>query len=76
MVEVFKTNVECEEHASMLLKKIHEEFEGYQANFDLEDCDNILRVETNSDYVQVSLLITLLNNFKFNAEVLPDVVTS
>ncbi|UZR97097.1 hypothetical protein [Chondrinema litorale] len=76
MVEVFKTNVECEEQASMLLKKIHEEFDEYKANFDLEDCDNILRVETNSGYVQVSLLISLLKNFKFNAEVLPDIVIS
>jgi hypothetical protein len=70
-VEVFRTNVEDQGHARMLLDRIHESF-NYQANFDLEDCDKILRVRYTDDSISVPCLIKLLNELGFNAEVLPD----
>jgi hypothetical protein len=70
-VEVFRTNVEDQSHARMLLDRIHASF-NYQANFDLEDCDKILRVKYTDDSISVSCLIKLLNEQGFNAEVLPD----
>ena len=76
MIEVFKTDVDSEEQASKLLIQIHKNFKDYQANFDLEDCDNILRVECPSDYIQVALLIRLLKINKINAEVLEDQIPS
>ena len=45
MVEVFKTNVKDQGVADKLIDQIHRIFIGYMANFDLEDCDNILRVK-------------------------------
>ena len=48
MVEVFKTNVKDPHHAAMLIDCIHKSFDGYNANFDLEDCDKILRVKSAS----------------------------
>ncbi len=54
----------------MLLDQIHLTFIGYQANFDLEDCDKILRVCFDSGTVQPSLIISLLKYFKYDAEVL------
>ncbi|MBE9460866.1 hypothetical protein ACFP1I_19990 [Dyadobacter subterraneus] len=72
MIEVFKTNVTDREVANMLLDQIHLTFVGYQANFDLEDCDKILRVCFDSGIVQSSLIISLLRYFKFEAEVLPE----
>ena len=45
MVEVFKTNVEREEEAEKLLHLLHRQFPGSRINFDLHDCDKILRVE-------------------------------
>ncbi len=45
MVEVFKTNIEQTEHSEILLSKLNELFPYLKINFDLEDCDNILRVE-------------------------------
>ena len=72
MVEVFKTDVKEPGHASMLLDQIHKNFIGYKANFDLQDCDNILRVEYTSGVVQASFLIDFLKDFGFKAEVLPD----
>lgn len=70
MIEVFKTNVADREIANMLIDQIHLTFIGYQANFDLEDCDKILRVRFDSGIVQPSLIISLLKYFKYEAEVL------
>ncbi|TGE20554.1 hypothetical protein E5K00_21405 [Hymenobacter aquaticus] len=72
MVEVFKTNVRARRHAQRLLTQIHETFARYRANFDLEDCDKILRIEARSGGVQAAELIDLLHLAGFQAEVLPD----
>ena len=45
MVEVFKTNVRGKRQARALLDILSERFPLFRINFDLEDCDNILRVE-------------------------------
>lgn len=45
MVEVFKTNVQQESDKSRVLAIIQKLFPNYKINFDLEDCDRILRVE-------------------------------
>ena len=72
MIEVFKTDVTDGDHANMLLNEIHETFIDHAANFDLEDCDNILRVKCTSGDVQGELLIDFLKEFGFDAEILPD----
>ncbi|GEO03463.1 hypothetical protein AAE02nite_11270 [Adhaeribacter aerolatus] len=72
MVEVFKTNVHHPGQAHMLLNQIHRLFKNYKANFDLDDCDKILRVKCDSGYIQPAALINLLQDFGFKAEVLPD----
>lgn len=72
MIEVFKTNVKEDCHANLLIDQIHKTFEGHEANFDLEDCDKILRVKCRSGLIQPSKFIRLLNDFGFHAEVLPD----
>lgn len=73
MIEVFKTNVNATKDADMLISHIHETFWAYEANFDLQDCDKILRVKCTMGSIQASGLIDLLHNFGFYAEVLPDV---
>ena len=45
MVEVFKTNVQNGRQAAAMLKKLYELFPKCRINFDLTDCDKILRVE-------------------------------
>jgi hypothetical protein len=75
MVEVFKTNVADRLHATMLVDQIHQTYTYYKANFDLDDCDRILRVKSLSGPVQPALLIHLLNLHGYSAEVLPDEVS-
>ncbi|TGD78612.1 hypothetical protein EU557_20525 [Hymenobacter wooponensis] len=72
MVEVFRTNVKARRHARLLLARIHENFRNYRANFDLEDCDQILRVESQCEHIHPNGLIQLLQEAGFQAEVLPD----
>lgn len=50
MVEVFKTNVQDASMAHNLLTMLSQHFPGSQINFDLEDCDNILRIE-GTDFI-------------------------
>ncbi|MGN6181011.1 MAG: methyltransferase type 11 [Mucilaginibacter sp.] len=45
MVEVFKTNIRYKGQTKPVIKKLEENFPGSCVNFDLQDCDNILRVE-------------------------------
>jgi hypothetical protein len=72
MIEVFKTNVEDSKYADILVEHIQRIFEGYEVNFDLEDCDKILRVKNVFGVVNSDRLITMLNSFGFQAEVLQD----
>jgi hypothetical protein len=74
MVEVFKTNVNDMSHADMLIGMIQQTFPHLKANFDLHDCDNILRVKSATGFIEPMSLINMLNRFGFTAEVLPDEV--
>lgn len=72
MIEVFKTNVKDRYAADMLIGNIQKTFHGYQANFDLDDCDKILRVSFDAGIVQSALIISLLKHFKYRAEILEE----
>lgn len=45
MVEVFKTNVENADESKVIIQQLHIHFPEYRINFDLDDCDRILRIE-------------------------------
>ena len=49
MVEVYKTNVQYRETAEKIVSELIKVFPGSQINFDLDDCDKILRVESERD---------------------------
>ncbi len=59
MVEVFKTNVEETEDANVLLQILISIFPAYKINFDLSDCDRILRVE--GENIVMNKIIDVLN---------------
>ncbi|MBW8684528.1 hypothetical protein [Chitinophaga rhizophila] len=76
MVEVFKTNVNNRRNALLLLRQIHNTCAGYSANFDLQDCDRILRVECDTGAVDPSKVIRMLQDAGYSGEVLEDVIYS
>lgn len=45
MVQIFKTNVTNKKEAKLLAVILSNENPEYKINFDLDDCDNILRIE-------------------------------
>ncbi|RYY61185.1 MAG: hypothetical protein EOO05_07290 [Chitinophagaceae bacterium] len=45
MIEVFQTNVEKEFQARIIIAFLLQQFPGSRINFDLDDCDRILRIE-------------------------------
>lgn len=71
MVEVFKTNVEDFDEAARLVEKLEKTFSNYAVNFDLEDCDRIMRVKCETA-VEPGHIIALLNASGFDAEILED----
>lgn len=64
MVEVFKTNVQEVARANQIVEQLLERFPSYRVNFDLEDCDKILRIEGES--IDTVLICNLLE--QANAE--------
>ncbi len=72
MVEVFKTDVQHPHQANTLINQIQQTFTDYIVNFDLEDCDRILRIKCTTGIIKSASLINLVKDLGFYAEVLPD----
>jgi hypothetical protein len=68
MVEVFKTNVEEALAANRLVVLLLKHFPNSKINFDLHDCDNILRVE-GKDFITEKIM-RLVNENGFTCNVL------
>lgn len=73
MVEVYKTNIKEEWQADFIVIRLQERYPTYKINFDLEDCDNILRVEGNGVSVHVEGMLAILESFGFKASILDDI---
>ena len=70
MVEVFKTNVQQLELAEQLVSVLHGRIDFCKINFDLDDCDKILRVEGKQ--ICVETIIEILNTHGLQCEILTD----
>ena len=68
MVEVFKTNVRKKPQSKMLLCILNEVFPSFKINFDLSDCDKVLRVE--GDNIEALRIMVLVKQHGFMCEVL------
>ena len=68
IVEVFKTNVAEVELSELLIQQLEDQFPDSLINFDMEDCDKILRVE--AFMVAPEKIIQILNSNGYSCEVL------
>ncbi len=68
MIEVFKTNVYEAEKSKIIIQKLHEYFPENETNFDLDDCDKILRVE--GAYILSEKIMAVLNDEGHFCEIL------
>ncbi|KIA97085.1 hypothetical protein OA93_15995 [Flavobacterium sp. KMS] len=64
MIEIFKTNVQNETETTVIIKSIQDYFQDHKINFDLEDCDKILRIEANE--IESNKIIELLNILSYD----------
>lgn len=70
MVNVYKTDITQQNQAKLLLSDLEQRFPGRHFNFDLEDCDRILRVEGHN--IDSEQIIKMLNLQGFYCDELPD----
>ena len=68
MVEVFKTNVKKKSQSKMLHCILSEAFPSFKINFDLSDCDKVLRVE--GENITALGIMILVKEHGFICEVL------
>lgn len=68
MVEVFKTSVSEESQSRAVIAELAGLFPHFRINFDLEDCDNILRVEASA--LDPNSIIQLLQSNGYSCEIL------
>ena len=68
MVEVFKTNIQKKAQSKMLLCILSEAFPSFKINFDLSDCDKVLRVE--GDNMETLRIMILVKEYGFTCEIL------
>ena len=69
-IEVFKTNVKSLQAAKRLKLLLEKLLPGCKINFDLEDCDKILRIK--GDNVDKEIIIGLMNCYNYSCEPLND----
>lgn len=65
MIAVFKTTVENKKDAERIVDVLKETLPKARISFDLEDCDNILRIEANS--IDIELVKNIVGEHKHNA---------
>jgi hypothetical protein len=68
MIEVFKTNIQNKTQTEEIKRKIFKQYPSLKINFDLEDIDNVLRVEGN--VFDSSEIIKVLINNNFECEIM------
>ena len=65
MVEVFKTNIDNEDEVDLILFKLGNVFPEFRINFDLEDSDKVMRIESPDSNIEVKSVIGFMNSFGF-----------
>ncbi len=66
MVEVFKTNIQRKSQSKMLHGILAEAFPAFKINFDLSDCDKVLRVV--GENIETFSIMILVKECGFHCE--------
>ena len=66
MIEVFKTNVEEVCYAKNVIALLLHHFPGSKINFDMHDCDKILRVEGENFAAEKVISLVVESGFRCN----------
>lgn len=72
IVEIFKTDVTDDLKSSIIVRMLNERFPSYIVNFDLDDCDRILRVESRKEDIDIPTLIEFVSDLKTQITLIED----
>ena len=70
VVEVFKTNVSTISDANIVMKNLRMHFPSFRINFDLNDCDRILRVEGKACEIEIDKIAKIVMELNFKIELI------
>jgi hypothetical protein len=68
VVEVFKTNVDNEYSAKLIIQKLKKILPQAAINFDLEDCDRVLRIAFYHGAIEVQTITGVVEELGFSIE--------
>ncbi|ALJ04856.1 hypothetical protein APS56_06845 [Pseudalgibacter alginicilyticus] len=68
-VEIFKTNVTHNQLANKIIADLNQLYPNYNINFDLEDCDKVLRIESDNS-IHISRIIDYGNSNNVQIELI------
>ena len=71
-VNIFKTNVPDRLAATHIMLTLQQTFPGCKVNFDLDDCDRILRIESQQDLIVDAEIRLLMAENGYDCAPLPD----
>jgi len=74
MVEVFKTNIKDKTIAKSVQNMMVYYFPFYNVNFDLQDIDHIMRVQSKTSSIDPGPIMRMMRIMGFEAQVLEDKV--
>lgn len=69
MIEVFKTNVQLQKEAAQIVANLTQKLNNAKINFDMEDCDKILRIE-GTNKAKNLYIIKYLKHLGYHCEIL------
>ncbi|MFY7908253.1 MAG: hypothetical protein ACOVO2_01815 [Emticicia sp.] len=70
MIEICRTDIKSKTKANAIIKALKIRFPTSNFNFDLNDCDKILRIESNQNIT--SVVVEVLNSQGFICKVLEE----
>ena len=70
VAEIFKTNIDNSDTAELIIKQLKEILPRAKINFDLHDCDKILRIEATPCEIDIQAIINCVHKWNILIEVL------
>lgn len=70
MIEVFKTDIKNKTTAKAIIKILKQSFPTSNFNFDLNDCDKILRITSNQNIA--SQVVEIISSQGFRCDILEE----
>ncbi|HWK02491.1 MAG TPA: hypothetical protein VNS58_02600 [Puia sp.] len=72
IVQVFKTDVQDKKEAKRIILFLHQNYSHCKVNFDLDDCDKILRIENQLGRVEETAIQLVVAGYGYDCEPLQD----